>query len=288
MIERPKHRHASAGDCKNTDRVEADFSKSNVIDDTLADRDIASPDPVRDGYSSYAEGPNPAPAPQLFQGGGRVTHAVLLLALVAGGVVQAQENRYPLSDTDPLVPITAVIPDVVLDIRYATADNFLKQPVYPGPYAWLRKATLAKLKKAADALRAKGFLLRIYDGYRPLSVQKKMWAIQPNSPYVANPKFGSIHNRGGAIDLSLVTLAGEDVLMPSEYDDFSPKAHHGNPKTEPTAAKNAAILKSAMEAAGFTAITSEWWHYNDPATKKYPVLDRNFESLLQSPTPQGE
>lgn len=287
MIERPKHRHAIAGDCKNTDRVEADFSKSNAIDDTPADPSTHS-DPVRNGTSEYIAGPNVALAFKPSKGGSPVAYALLLLALIAGGVVQARENRYPLSDTDPLVPITAVIPDVVLDIRYATADNFLKQPVYPGPHAWLRKSTLAKLQKVADALRAKGFRLRIYDGYRPLSVQKKMWAIKPNSPYVANPKFGSIHNRGGAVDLSLVTLAGEDVLMPSEYDDFSPKAHHGNPKTEPTAAKNAATLKSAMEAAGFTAITSEWWHYNDPATKKYPVLDRNFESLLPSPQPQAE
>jgi D-alanyl-D-alanine dipeptidase len=186
----------------------------------------------------------------------------------------------PLSDTNPLVPITTAIPDAVLDIRYATPDNFLKQPVYPGPFAYLRQSTLGKLKKAADALRAQGYRLRIYDGYRPLAVQKKMWAIQPNSPYVANPKFGSIHNRGGAVDLSLVTIDGQDVVMPSEYDDFSPRAHHGYTGAGPEATRNAALLKKEMMAAGFTAITSEWWHYNDPATKKYPVLDIGFETLM--------
>jgi zinc D-Ala-D-Ala dipeptidase len=195
----------------------------------------------------------------------------------------ATENEKSLAAAslrhDPLIEIQTAIPDVILDIRYATADNFLRQPVYPTPNAFLRRSSVEKLKKAAALLQAAGFRLKIFDGYRPLSVQQKMWDIVNNPRYVANPAKGSPHSRGGAIDLTLVTLDGQDVQMPSDYDDFSPKARHDHPDTPPLAKKHANLLRQTMIAAGFKPIASEWWHYHDPAHEKSAALDISFEEL---------
>lgn len=184
-----------------------------------------------------------------------------------------------LTNDNPLVDVRTVVPDVVLDIRYATADNFLKKAIYPFPAAYLRKTTAQKLARAAKSLRAKGFRLKIFDGYRPLSAQKKMWEILPDTRYVADPKKGSYHNRGGAVDLTLAHLDGSSVEMPSDYDDFSPRARHGDPGASPQAKKNLKILRDAMEAAGFKSLKEEWWHYHDPEARSYPVLDVGFESV---------
>ncbi|MBI2335392.1 MAG: M15 family metallopeptidase [Deltaproteobacteria bacterium] len=177
-------------------------------------------------------------------------------------------------DNNPLVEVKQIIPDIVLDIRYATPNNFLKQTVYPEPVAFLRKTSVEKLKVAAEILRTQGYRIKLFDAYRPLTVQKKMWAIMPNSRYVANPSKGSVHNRGGAVDLTLVTLDGKDVEMPSEYDEFNEKAHHGYPMASDLAKNHVAILKEAMLKAGFKSIPTEWWHYNDPEAKAWPVLDK--------------
>lgn len=192
-----------------------------------------------------------------------------------GGILMAA--MLVMGNDNPLVDVRAVIPDVVLDIRYATPDNFLKQAVYPFPAAYLRKTTASRLARAADVLRSQGFRLKIFDGYRPLSAQKKMWEILPDRRYVADPKKGSYHNRGGAVDLTLARMDGGAVEMPSDYDDFSPKARHGNPSASPAAKKNLKTLRDAMEAAGFKALEEEWWHYHDPGARSYPILDAGFE-----------
>lgn len=208
---------------------------------------------------------------------------IALLCLLAGSF----SNIAPLSATgtknpkDPLVEIQNIIPDAVLDVRYATQNNFLKQPLYPSAKVFLRKSTAEKLKMAADRLRKQGYRLKIFDGYRPPSVQKKMWAVLPDSRYVANPAKGSIHSRGGAVDLTLITLEGNNVVMPSDFDEFGEKAHHNNPHTPAEAQKNVSLLKAAMESAGFEALSTEWWHYTDPNTKSYPALDIGFDSLLK-------
>ncbi len=181
---------------------------------------------------------------------------------------------------DPLIDVTAVIPDAIIDVRYATAGNFLKKPVYPVAAVFLKKSVAEKLRKAADDLRGQGYRLKIFDGYRPLSVQKLMWEIMPDRRYVANPKSGSMHNRGGAVDLTMLTLDGKEVEMPSAYDDFSPRAHHNNMISPPAAIENANRLKAAMEKAGLKSITSEWWHYSDPGIASMPVMDIPLETLV--------
>jgi D-alanyl-D-alanine dipeptidase len=177
----------------------------------------------------------------------------------------------------PVVDATELIPDLVVDLRYATEDNFLKRKVYPdGARCMLLKDTANRLKKAADALRTKGYRLKVYDCYRPRAVQYEMWKILPEPGYVADPKFGSNHNRGAAVDLTLATLEGGEVEMPTAFDDFSRAAHHGYKGGTEASRKHREILREAMEGVGFKRNKMEWWHYDLPGARKLPVLDVPF------------
>ena len=203
----------------------------------------------------------------------------LLLVLVLCGPVACAE---PSVAGDPLVDVRRYVPDAVLDVRYATADNFLKRPVYPFAAVFIRQSVAKRLRSAAKGLRSRGLRLKFYDGYRPLSVQKEMWALFPDPRFVADPKRGSMHNRGGAVDLSLVGADGKELEMPSAYDDFTPKAFHDRTDAAPAAAANAKLLRAAMEGAGLKALPTEWWHYQDLHAKDYPVLDVPLQSLVES------
>ena len=169
-----------------------------------------------------------------------------------------------------LVDLAKEVPGLVLDVRYATADNFLGKPLYPYAAAYLRKPAAEKLKKAALRLEKDGYRLIVHDAYRPMSVQKEMWAAKPDPRFVANPANGSQHNRGAAVDVSLADASGKPLGMPSAFDEF-----------EGGAKKNAhsEILRAAMVAAGFKPISEEWWHYSDPEGKAWPLLDTPFEAL---------
>ena len=181
--------------------------------------------------------------------------------------------------TDPLIDLQALIPDAVLDIRYATKDNLTGRPLYPFAAAFLRRAAADKLVKAAADLRSKKLRLVIYDAYRPLSVQKALWEAMPDPRYVANPAKGSSHNRAGAVDLGLADEAGRALAMPSAFDDFGPMAHHGAKGVKPGPRRNAETLKAALERAGFESLREEWWHYRDPDAKSWPILDIPFEQV---------
>ena len=185
----------------------------------------------------------------------------------------------PALAADPLVDVRTAVPDVVLDVRYATPRNFLGKPAYLKPEAFLRRSTAAKLSKAAAALRARGRRLVIFDAYRPLSVQRLLWAAKPDRRFVADPARGSAHNRGGAVDAGLADASGRPLPMPSDFDEFGPRAAHGAPGVAPEAAANAAELKAAMEQAGFKPLAEEWWHYEDPAAKNWPLLDVPFGEI---------
>lgn len=186
----------------------------------------------------------------------------------------------PALAADPLVDVRSAVPDAVLDVRYASADNFLGEAVYPAPAAFLRRSTAAKLAKAAESLRARGRRLVIYDAYRPLSVQKRMWAAKPDRRFVADPARGSLHNRGGAVDAGLADASGRPLAMPSAFDEFGPKAAHGAPGVPAAARAEAETLKAAMEGAGLAALAEEWWHYSDPAARAWPLLDVPLEELV--------
>lgn len=183
----------------------------------------------------------------------------------------------PDAGVQPLVEVVTRIPDAVVDLRYATADNFMGKAVYPPEARCLLLEKSAKqLEAAAKVLREQGFRLRLYDCYRPHHVQWELWKVLPKPGYVADPKTGSNHNRGGAIDLSLVRLDGGVVEMPSSYDFFGKAAHHSFDGGTAEALKNRATLKAAMTNAGFTINPMEWWHYDLPDAKKFPLRDEPF------------
>lgn len=171
-----------------------------------------------------------------------------------------------------LVDVAAVDPSIVLDIRYATKDNFTREAVYPVARCLLREEVAQRLRRVQEALKARGLGLKVFDCYRPLSVQKRFWVLVPDERYVADPAKGSRHNRGYAVDASLVDARGEPLAMPSSYDDFSEAAHRGH-HAEPEAAKNRALLEEAMAKEGFVGLATEWWHFDSPGWEKAPVLD---------------
>jgi zinc D-Ala-D-Ala dipeptidase len=172
------------------------------------------------------------------------------------------------------------IPDAVVDLRYATPDNFLKRTLYPpGARCLLRPEALDRLEQAAKALREKGYRLKLLDCYRPRSVQWQMWKVMPKPGYVADPRKGSNHNRGVAVDLTLVTLEGAEVEMPTAYDAFTPAAHHGHAGASPGARKHRELLLEEMERAGFRRNRMEWWHYDLRGAARYSVLDEPVNPL---------
>lgn len=191
---------------------------------------------------------------------------------------------------EPLVEVQTRISDVVVDLRYATDDNFMKKAVYPkDARCLLLERSTAMLEKAAKALREKGYRLKLYDCYRPRSVQYELWKVMPVPGYVADPKKGSNHNRGGAVDLTLVTLDGGEVEMPSPYDFFGKAAHHSFQGASAEATKHRELLRTTMESVGFKRNPMEWWHYDLPDAFKSPLRDEPFGASPRSPDAgQGE
>ncbi|MCM5663739.1 M15 family metallopeptidase [Galbibacter mesophilus] len=167
--------------------------------------------------------------------------------------------------------------DFVYDMKYATEDNFLKAQVYECAECYVRAVTARGLLKANAAFMEKGYRIKFFDCYRPHDVQKKMWKIVPNPTYVANPAKGSIHNKGGAVDITLTTLEGEELDMGTGFDFFGRKARHAYQDLPNQVLENRKLLKTTMESFGFGAITSEWWHYNYKPTLNYSVANFTWD-----------
>ena len=179
-----------------------------------------------------------------------------------------------------LVNLTKYIPGIVLDIRYATANNFTKQVVYDEPGAFLRKPAAEALKKVQNELMQKGYGLKIFDAYRPYSATVKFWDLVQNSTFVASPKSGSRHNRGCAVDLSIINLkTGNELEMPTGFDNFTEKAGAYYKQVSEKAATNRALLQKLMKENGFDIYEGEWWHFDFSAWKKYDIMDIPFSSL---------
>jgi len=152
--------------------------------------------------------------------------------------------------------------DFIFDMKYATDDNFLKNKVYDCDECYLRLKTIKSLVEANEEFKSLGYKIKLFDCYRPLDIQKKMWAIIPNADYVANPSKGSIHNRGGAVDITLVDKDGIELDMGTSFDFFGPEASHNHQDVSKKIRKNRALLKSVMLKHNFKSFDSEWWHYN--------------------------
>lgn len=151
--------------------------------------------------------------------------------------------------------------DFVYELKYATPDNFLKQAVYDCGECYLRKSTAEALVKANKAFIQLGYRIKLFDCYRPLSVQKKMWKILPGTHYVANPAKGSKHNRGAAVDLTLVDAQGKELNMGTPFDFFGKEAHHTYTEHSKEVLENRKLLKETLNKYNFKSIYSEWWHY---------------------------
>lgn len=182
-------------------------------------------------------------------------------------------------DTD-FVRVTDYIPGIFVEPKYSTEDNFTGQIIYDFQDVFLRYGTVVKLKAVAAEAEQRGFGLKIWDGFRPVSAQFKLWEVCPDDTYVADPNKGySNHSRGFAVDLTLVDLAGREVEMPTGFDDFSEMANRDYSDCTEEAAVNARFLEQIMEKAGFSGYWGEWWHFND--TQQYDVETCLDPSVIQ-------
>ncbi|WP_435314240.1 M15 family metallopeptidase [Cellulophaga fucicola] len=181
-----------------------------------------------------------------------------------------------LADTT-FVRIADFSGDFAYDLRYATTNNFLKEKVYNCPECYTRAKTAKALLAANADFMKLGYRIKFFDCYRPNSVQYKMWKIVPNPQYVANPKKGSIHNKGGAVDITLETLDGVEVDMGTDFDFFGKKAYHDNTNLPEEILANRKLLKGTMEKHGFWSIRTEWWHYNLSAMSNAKVANFKWD-----------
>jgi D-alanyl-D-alanine dipeptidase len=171
------------------------------------------------------------------------------------------DNPNNINDTT-FVNIKDYSQDFVYDMKYATSDNFLKAKVYDCAECFLRLKTVKAIIKANAVFMKKGCKIKFFDCYRPLDIQKKMWQIVSNPSYVADPAKGSIHNRGGAVDITLVDRNGKELDMGTPFDFFGIEASHNYTQLSKKVKKNRAFLKKVMIENGFNSFDSEWWHYN--------------------------
>ena len=186
-------------------------------------------------------------------------------------------SKVDIVESNGFVLLSSLDKDIVINLKYATTDNFTKKVVYPNNVCVLRKTTADKLVKANTQLKKLGYIIKVWDAYRPVYVQQIFWDIVKDSRFVANPKNGgSIHNKGCAVDITLVDVNGTDVKMPSKFDDFSSNAYRSNSKMTVEAKKNMDLLTKCMVANGFTTINTEWWHFEDAGSKNYKIANVNL------------
>ncbi len=179
-------------------------------------------------------------------------------------------------DSNAYVNLKNYSNDFVFDMKYATNDNFLKEKVYPCAECFLRVKTVKSLLEANKTFLQQGFRIKLYDCYRPKAIQKKMWKIVPDANFVANPKKGSIHNRGGAVDISLVDSLGVEVNMGTKFDFFGEEASHNYQNLSDEILANRKFLKEIMLQNNFKIFESEWWHYNLNGSNNDEVSNRKW------------
>lgn len=222
------------------------------------------------------------------------TRRLVLFALLAlACTVAVPANRYGLhvvSDLatyerlarrDPgkgLVDLATL--GIATDIRYATPNNFMKETLYPVAKSYLRAPAARALADVNRELAARGLAVKVFDGYRPYRITEKMWEPIKNPDFVADPAKGSRHNRGAAVDLTLIDAkTGAELAMPTPYDDFTNRARHDFNDLPAEALANRALLRDVMTRHGFEPLPSEWWHYDFRGWERYELLDVPLEAL---------
>lgn len=198
-------------------------------------------------------------------------------------VTHSLEDYYSQMKSDPrkqLIDLEDFIPGIALDIRYATANNFTKEEIYNQAKAYARKPVAEALLEVQKELTKQGKGLKIYDAYRPYDATVRFYEVYKDTSYVASPYKGSRHNRGCAVDITLIDLAtGEELKMPTEYDSFRREAWANSKVNDPEAYRNRELLKAIMHKFGFKVTASEWWHYDFIGWSEYELLNIPFEVL---------
>jgi len=209
----------------------------------------------------------------------KVKYFLLAAGLAALALPNSLAQVAPLPE-DNLVNARLIQPPLLQEIRYATPYNFTGQVLYPFPAVFVHKDVAAALQNIQKELAAEGLGLKIYDGYRPLSVQAAMWNAVPDERYVSDPtKSRGRHTRGIAVDVTLVDSKGNELKMPTTYDEFTEKAHRDSRDWSEEERKNSLKLEAVMKKHGFLAFPYEWWHFDFRDWEKYPPLDISFDDL---------
>ena len=194
-----------------------------------------------------------------------------------------REYQHRLSDDSLLkmVELKGICSGIIYDLRYATPNNFTGRQLYKkGDKTYLRLKPAEALRKVQEELSGKGLGLKVFDAYRPYAATVKMWNLVKDERYVANPSKGSGHNRGLAIDLTIIHLnTKEELDMGTGFDNFTDSAHHDFKELPENVLENRMLLKGIMEKYGFTSLETEWWHYYWPNNRKYDVLNIGFQKL---------
>jgi len=199
-------------------------------------------------------------------------------------VIVSSYNQYLASvksnPSNELIEIKKAIPNIKLDIRYATKNNFMQQVMYKQARAFARKPVVESLKKIQKELNKKGYGLKIFDGYRPYAITVEFYKKASDKNFVANPAKGSKHNRGCAVDLTLINLKTEkELVMPTPYDSFSAAAAAKYENVSPEARKNRDFLIAVMAKYQMNVLENEWWHYDFSGWRNYDLMDIPFEKL---------
>lgn len=173
-----------------------------------------------------------------------------------------------------MVALDQFVPGIKVDLRYAATNNFTAAKIYDDDTAYLRRGTAEKLKAAQNDFAAISYTIKVWDAYRPPAAQFKLWEKYPDARFVINPHKGySYHSRGVAVDITLVDKEGRELLMPTGFDDFTPKADRDYGDIDEERANNARLLERIMLKHGFKSIHYEWWHFVDSDRDRYPVID---------------
>ena len=180
-----------------------------------------------------------------------------------------------------LTEITPSSHCVTLDLAYATASNFTGAPVYRRPVCYLNPEAATLLARAVELARPIGLGLKIFDAYRPTEAQWRMWNHTPDPEFLADPRRGSAHSRGAAVDLTLIDAGGRELEMGTVFDAFTSRSHHGDTEISAQAQRNRHLLLGIMNAAGWDFYKSEWWHYQLFDAHRYPLIsDRALQNSM--------
>ncbi len=211
---------------------------------------------------------------------GHRTEQAAMVRDLLDAIATVQPRRGGRVQTQPppgceLVNLHAIDDTIVIDNRYATTDNVTGMRLYPANEVFLERSAAERLARVQASLRRQNLGLKVFDGYRPLAIQKALWKVKPDTRYVADPAKGSRHNRGSAVDLTLVDAAGEELPMPSGFDEFGERSHLDFTDAPGDRLANRETLQKAMRAEGFLPLATEWWHFDAPGWRAFPVMDAN-------------